>query len=341
MPDAEKLISSLPKAELHLHIEGTLEPELMLKFARRNGIPIHLSSEELRSAYDFKDLQDFLNLYYRGTNTLRTTEDFYDLTMHYFLKARENNVVHVELFYDPQAHMRRGLRFDAFTEGILNAMKDAERELGVSSHLILSFLRDLPEEDALRVLDEATSYLNEIIGVGLDSAEVGNPPSKFSRAFSMAKDLGLMRVAHAGEEGPPEYVWEAIKILDVHRIDHGVRSIEDEKLMNFLAENRIPLTMCPLSNLRLRVVNDLGDYPLREFLKRGIVATLNSDDPAYFGGYLNENYRAVQVALGLSSDELCTLAANSIMASFITGEKKREILERLLKACSSVRGLEE
>ncbi len=329
-----KLISQLSKAELHLHIEGTLEPELMLKFAKRNGIPMHLSPEELRRAYNFKNLQDFLNLYYKGTDTLRTYDDFYDLTMHYLRKAKEQNVVHAEIFYDPQAHLRRDIKFEVFTEAILHAMKDAEMNFGISTELILSFLRDLPEEDALNVLNNATSYLNEIIAVGLDSAEVGNPPSKFSRAFSLAKDMGLMRVAHAGEEGPPEYVWEAVKILDVHRIDHGVRAIEDDNLMAFLAEHRIPLTMCPLSNLKLKVVSDLSGYPLREFMNRGILATVNSDDPAYFGGYVNENYLAVQKALNLNTGEICTLAANSIMASFIHREKKEKHLRAIEEVCS-------
>ena len=335
MSQIDTLVQSLPKAELHLHIEGTLEPELAIKFARRNGIPLNVGPEELRRAYDFKNLQDFLNVYYRATDTLRTRDDFYELTMHYFRRARENNIVHAEIFYDPQAHMRRGVRFEVFTEALLEAMRDARGEYGISSNLILSFLRDLPEEDALKVLDEATAFLNDIVGVGLDSAEVGNPPSKFSRAFSMAKDLGLMRVAHAGEEGPPEYVWEAIEVLDVHRIDHGVRSVEDDSLMHFLADRRIPLTMCPLSNLKLKVVNDLRDYPLREFLDRGIIATVNSDDPAYFGGYLNENFLAVQRALNLGPEDICTLASNSILASFIPGDRKRELLGKIDEICGS------
>ncbi len=328
-----ELIHSIPKAELHLHIEGTLEPKLMLEFAKRTGMSMGMSAEELKRAYRFKDLQDFLNIYYKGTDTLRTHEDFYDLTMHYLQKAKENNVVHAEIFYDPQAHIRRGIKFETFTEGIISAMKNARRNLEISSNLILSFLRDLPEENAIRVLDEATSYIHEIKAVGLDSAELGNPPSKFSKAFEIAKDMGLLRVAHAGEEGPPSYIWEAIEILNVERIDHGVKAIEDPNLMKLLAKERIPLTMCPLSNKKLNVIPDLKNYPVREFLKRGIMATINSDDPAYFGGYVNENYTAIQRALNLTPEEICTLASNSILASFIPEERKREILEKIKGPC--------
>ncbi len=332
--DTHALISKLPKAELHLHVEGTLEPELMLELARKNNVAIKYSTvEEIRRAYNFKNLQSFLDLYYAGTKTLVDEEDFYRLTYDYLQCATDNNIVHAEISYDPQAHIRRGVKFETFTEGIIRAMKDARRNLGISSNLILSFLRDLPEENAIRVLDEATSYIHEIKAVGLDSAEVGNPPSKFSKAFEIAKDMGLLRVAHAGEEGPPSYIWEAIEILKVERIDHGVKAIEDPNLMNFLAKERIPLTMCPLSNKKLNVISNLKNYPVREFLKHGIIATINSDDPAYFGGYVNENYTAIQRALNLTPEEICTLASNSILASFIPEERKREILEKIKSTC--------
>ncbi len=333
MNDNYQLIDKLPKAELHLHIEGTLEPELMLKLAKRNNMPLKYKSvEEIKSVYRFENLQSFLDIYYEGMKTLKKEEDFYDLAIAYFRRARENNIVNAEIFFDPQAHIHRGVKLDTVMEGILTAMGDAKK-MGVESSLIISFLRHLPEADAIKTWEEASPYIDRFVAAGLDSSELGNPPSKFVRVFEKVRDSGLKVVAHAGEEGPPEYIWEAINILKVDRIDHGVRAIEDHKLMDYLAERRIPLTMCPLSNLKLRVVNDLGEYPLREFLNRGILATINSDDPAYFGGYVNENYRAVQRALNLAPRDLCTLARNSISASFVSSERKESIFRNIDKIC--------
>jgi len=330
---AEKLINSLPKTELHLHIEGTLEPELMLKLAEKNNVPIKYKSvEEIRSAYKFKDLQDFLNIYYAGMNTLRTEEDFYTLTDEYLRRAKEDNVQHVEIFFDPQAHMHRGLKFGTVIEGIAHALKDGERKYGITSLIIMSFLRDLSEEDALRTLSEAEPYLDLIAGVGLDSAELGNPPSKFKNVFREARERGLKLVAHAGEEGPAEYVREAVEILKVDRIDHGVRTVEDPALLRDLGEKRYAFTLCPLSNLKLNVIRDLKDYPLREIMRAGVLATINSDDPAYFGGYVNENYLALQDALGLSGNEIITLAKNSVLGSFATESRKEELLEGINRA---------
>lgn len=321
-------VEGLPKAELHLHLEGTLEPELMFELARRNGIELgYGSEEEVRSAYRFRDLQDFLNLYYRGVGVLREEEDFRELTLAYLRKARSQNVLHAEVFFDPQAHTRRGVGFGTVVEGIRSALEE-ERRRGMSTKLLMCFLRDLPEEEAARTLEEALSYRDLIAGVGLDSAEVGHPPSKFRRVFERAREEGFLLVAHAGEEGPPEYVREALE-LGVARIDHGNRAMEDPGLVEELARRGIPLTLCPLSNLRLGVVRDLREHPLREMMRRGLKVTVNSDDPAYFGGYVNENYLAVQEALGLGREELVTLARNSFEASFLTEGEKRERLREL------------
>lgn len=318
MVDLERFIQGLPKAELHLHIEGTLEPELCFELAARNGVALRFRSvDELRAAYQFRNLQDFLDLYYQGTGVLRTAQDFYDLTRTYLDKAHAQSVKHAEIFFDPQAHTRRGVPLREVIDGIDRALREAETAGQMSTRLILCFLRDLSAEDAMATLLAALPYKDRLAAVGLDSAEVGHPPRKFREVFARARTEGLHAVAHAGEEGPPVYVREAMDELQVVRIDHGVRSTEDGALMERLAASRMPLTVCPLSNLRLRVVNDLARHPLRRMLERGLVATVNSDDPAYFGGYINENYRAAAQALGLGVKELCALARNSFAAAFL------------------------
>jgi adenosine deaminase len=306
-------IANLPKAELHLHIEGTLEPELMFELARRNGISLpHQSVDALRRAYDFRDLQSFLDLYYQGAGVLQTRQDFYDMTAAYFRKAASQNVRHAEIFFDPQTHTHRGIAFETVISGIHDAQLDAERDFGVTSKLILCFLRHLDEDDAMRTLDEALAHRDWLVAVGLDSGERGNPPSKFARVFARAREAGLLAVAHAGEEGPPEYIREALDILKVRRIDHGVRCLEDPELVDRLVAEQIPLTVCPLSNVRLRVYDTIRDHPLRAMLARGLKVTINSDDPAYFGGYVNENYEALE----LTREEYEKLAKNSFDASF-------------------------
>lgn len=318
------IIGRLPKAELHLHLEGTLEPEMMLALAQRNGVPIRFRSvEEARSAYRFGSLQDFLDLYYEGMSVLRTERDFYDLAWAYLERAKENNVVHAEVFFDPQGHTARGVPFAAVFGGIRRALDDAETRLGISSRLILCFLRHLDEDDAQRTLDAALPHLEGIAGVGLDSSERGHPPSKFARVFARARSLGLRLVAHAGEEGPAEYVREALDVLGVDRIDHGNRAVEDPALVARLWEHQIGLTMCPLSNLRLGVVPSLAAHPLPRLLEAGLLVTVNSDDPAYFGGYVDDNYRA----LGLGEAAQRHLAANSFRASFLPEEVKRHWID--------------
>ncbi len=330
MSAISEFIQGLPKAELHLHIEGTLEPEMMFELARRNGVTLpYPSVDALRAAYNFGNLQEFLDLYYQGTDVLRERRDFYDLTWAYMEKAKLQTVLHAEVFFDPQAHMRRGVRFADVIEGIDEALRDARSRLGLSSKLILCFLRDLDAENAMAILDEALPYKDRIVAVGLDSAEVGNPPAKFTEAFARARQEGFLTVAHAGEEGPAAYVREAIDALHVSRIDHGNHSLDDDALVERLAEARIPLTVCPLSNLRLRVVDDLSSHPLRRMLEHGLLVTVNSDDPAYFGGYVNENYAAIQDAIGLTREELVTLARNSFEASFLHSEEKLALVDRL------------
>ena len=313
-----EFIANLPKAELHLHIEGTLEPELMFELARRNGAALSYESvDALRRAYEFTDLQSFLNIYYAGAGVLRTRDDFFEMALAYFSKAASQNVRHAEIFFDPQTHTQRGIPFAAVIEGIRDAQQVAERELHVTSKLILCFLRHLSEDDALQTLDEAMPYRDALVAVGLDSAEGGNPPRKFARVFARAREAGLLAVAHAGEEGPPEYIWEALDVLGARRIDHGVRCLEDPMLVARLAADQIPLTVCPLSNVKLRVFDSMRDHNLRALLDRGVKVTINSDDPAYFGGYINENYLAVAEALDLSREELEHLARNSFEASFV------------------------
>lgn len=323
MTNGAAFVDGLPKAELHIHIEGSLEPELMLALARRNGIRLAYDSvEALRRAYSFTRLQDFLDLYYQGMSVLRTEQDFHDLAWAYLTRVQQQNVRYVEMFFDPQGHTSRGVAFSVVIDGLSRALARAKSELGVQARLILCFLRHLDEADAERTLDQALPYKDAIIGVGLDSSEVGHPPSKFKNVFRRARQEGLLLVAHAGEEGPPQYVWEALDLLGVDRIDHGNRALEDAALVARLARDRMALTVCPLSNLRLCVVDDLRRHPLRRMLDSGLVVTLNSDDPAYFGGYMNENFRAVQSALDLDEIELRAIARNGFAASFMpAGEK--------------------
>lgn len=316
-------IAALPKAELHLHIEGTLEPELAFALADRNGVTLpYRNVEAMRSAYDFGNLQDFLDLYYQATSVLKTGRDFHDLTRAYLARGRAENIRHAEIFFDPQAHLRRGVPLGTVIEGLCAALDEAARNGGPSARLILCFLRDLDAADALATLDAARPWLDRIAGVGLDSAEAGNPPGKFAEVFARARALGLRAVAHAGEEGPAAYVSEALDVLRVDRIDHGVHAIDDAALVARLARERVPLTVCPLSNVRLRVYPDMRGHPLRRLMEAGVVVTVNSDDPAYFGGYVNANYRAARDALALTDAELAQLAKNSFEASFLSGAEK-------------------
>ncbi len=326
----KEYIDNIPKAELHLHIEGTFEPELMFEISKRNNIPLKYKSiEELKAAYNFGNLQDFLDIYYAGANALQTEQDFYDLTWAYLEKAHSQNVIHTEIMFDPQTHTDRGIKFSTVIEGIHRALTDAEKKFGMSHALILSFLRHLSEESAFETLRKAIDYKEWISFVGLDSSEVGNPPAKFKNVFEEAKKIGFALTAHAGEEGPPEYVWEALDILNVERIDHGNRSLEDDKLIERLVESKMALTVCPLSNLKLRVVEELSQHPLRTMMDKGLFVTINSDDPAYFGGYVNENYYAVAYALDLSEEHIYRLAKNSFEASFLEDEKRQELISRL------------
>jgi adenosine deaminase len=319
-------LDRLPKVELHLHLEGSLEPELMFKLAQRNGIELAFNSvKQLREAYQFNNLQDFLDIYYQGASVLLVEEDFYDLTWAYLQKCHQQNVVHVEPFFDPQTHTDRGIAFETVINGISRALKDGKTQLGISSHLIMCFLRHLSEEAAFEILAQVQPFQDRIIGVGLDSSEKGHPPENFSRVFARARDSGLLTFAHAGEEGPAEYVWTAIRDLKVSRVDHGVRSIDDPELMHYLAETRMPLTVCPLSNTKLRVFADMSQHNILEMLERGVCVTVNSDDPAYFGGYMTENFEALAQALAMSREQARQLVLNSIEASFADETRKREI----------------
>jgi adenosine deaminase len=323
-------VLALPKAELHLHIEGTFEPELIFAIAKRNGLTLAYESvDALRAAYEFTDLQSFLDVYYAGMNVLREKEDFYDLTMAYFERAYAQGVRHAEIFFDPQAHTNRGVAFFTVVDGISHAMLDVEAKYGITSHLIMCFLRDLSADSAMATLEEALPFKERIKAVGLDSAEVGNPPSKFAAVFDRARAEGFLTVAHAGEEGGPEYVWEALDLLKVSRVDHGVRSLEDPKLVARLRNERIPLTVCPLSNVKLRVIDTLADHPLRRMLEEKLVATINSDDPAYFGGYVGTNFAEAAAALHLSDDEIVQLARNSFEAAFIDDETKQKFYDEI------------
>jgi adenine deaminase len=334
---SDGLIDALPKAELHIHIEGSLEPPMMLDLAKRNDVDLPYSSEqEILAAYQFERLQDFLDIYYRGMSVLRTVADFRDLALAYLRRSHLDKVEHVEIFFDPQGHVSRGVGFETVLAGLTEALDIAKHDLGISSHLIMCFLRHLDETDAERTLDLALPHKDKIIGVGLDSSELGHPPTKFKNVFRRARDEGFKLVAHAGEEGPPDFVWDAIDILGVDRIDHGNRALEDQELVRRIAGDNIPLTVCPLSNLRLRVVEDMGDHPIRRMLDAGLLATVNSDDPSYFGGYLNDNFHALDAALGLSDDEVRALARNSFEASFMAPIDKSRALDGIARAMSSM-----
>ena len=328
--EMKKFIEEIPKAELHLHIEGSFEPELMFDIAARNGVKIKYDTvEELKKAYDFNNLQEFLDIYYAGAGALQTKKDFYDLTWAYLEKAHKQNVIHTEIMFDPQTHTDRGIPFAYVIEGIHDALEDAKNKYGMTYNLILSFLRHLSEEEAFKTLEEAMPYKSWIKSVGLDSSEVGNPPSKFKNVYAKAREEGFMLTAHAGEEGPAEYVWEALDVLGVDRIDHGNHSLDDDKLVERLAEENMTLTVCPLSNLKLKVVEDLHNHPLKTMLNKGLRATVNSDDPAYFGGYVNDNFLAVADALDLTKEEITTLARNSVESSFIDDELKKKYLNEI------------
>jgi adenosine deaminase len=332
-PRLEDLIRRLLKVELHLHIEGTLEPELAFALAARHGITLpYASVEELRAAYSFGDLQSFLDLYYSTCDVLRDRSDFYTLAMAYFARAHADNIVHAELFFDPQTHTSRGVLLADVIGGLRDAMSDAERRYGISSELILCFLRHLSEEEALATLEAALPFRSDIVGVGLDSGERGNPPAKFVNVFARAKSLGLRLVAHAGEEGPADYIRDALDLLQVERIDHGVRCEEDPALVDRLVRERIPLTVCPLSNVKLRVYGDLASHNLGRLLDRGVNITINSDDPAYFGGYLGDNFRACALDLGLGARQLTALCENAIRAAFLPATEKASHLARLRRA---------
>ncbi len=328
----KRYIELIPKAELHVHIEGTFEPELIFEISQRNNVPLKYNSvDDLRKAYSFNNLQEFLDIYYEAAKVLLHEQDFYDLTMAYLQKAHADNVVYTEIFFDPQTHTERGVSFETVINGITRAMTDAKAQLGISSKLIMCFLRHLSEQSAMETLVEALPHKDKIIAIGLDSSEKGNPPGKFFNVFNRVREEGFFVVCHAGEEGPAEYVWEAIDLLEAERIDHGVASIHDEVLMEELRDREIPLTVCPLSNLKLKVVNDLKQVPVKTFLEKGILVTLNSDDPSYFGGYVNDNYLQTAEALNLSRNDIYTLAKNSFLASFITENERDFFLEKLRK----------
>ena len=330
MADLSAFIAGLPKAELHVHIEGTFEPELMFAIARRNGVSLpHATVAALRAAYAFGNLQEFLDIYYVGAGALRVEQDFYDLTSAYLERAHTQSVLHAEIFFDPQAHTDRGVPFATVIDGIHRALVDGQTKLGLSCGLIMCFLRHLDEAAAQATLDAALPHRDRIIGVGLDSSELGHPPEKFARVFARARAAGFRAVAHAGEEGPPNYVRDALDLLQVERIDHGNRALEDPALVQHLADLGMPLTVCPLSNLKLAGIATMAEHPLRRMLAAGLVATVNSDDPAYFGGYVNENYAAVQTALGLDRNDLATLARNSFTAAFLSAAEKAPLLAKL------------
>lgn len=330
--DLKRFIHNLPKAELHLHIEGTLEPELLFELAERNSVKLpYASIEAARKAYRFSGLKDFLNTYYQCMKVLLHEHDFYDLTLAYLKKAASQNVRHTEIFFDPQAHTARGVRFKTVVNGITAALEDGRRDPGICSGLILCFLRDLSAESAIETLRQALPYKNRIVAVGLDSAEVGHPPGKFREVFDLARREGFLSVAHAGEEGPPEYIWEALDILKAVRIDHGVKCQQDEKLMQRLIDTQTPLTVCPLSNIKLRVFDKMRNHNFRYLLERGLCVTINSDDPAYFGGYIEENYIALQEALALTREQLIQSAKNGFKASFLSDTEKRRYIDEVDK----------
>lgn len=330
MSTLQAFIRGLPKAELHLHIEGTLEPEMVFQLARRSGVGLRYESvAALRDAYQFSDLQSFLDIYYLGAEVLRTQQDFHALTWAYLLKAREQGIVHVEIFFDPQTHTARGVCFDSVIAGIWQALEDGRNQLGITHRLILCLLRHLSAEAAMDTLEQALPHRERITALGLDSSEAGHPPAKFAAVFDRARELGFLTVAHAGEEGPPAYIVQALDLLKVSRIDHGVRSEEDPELIARLAREQIPLTICPLSNVKLKVFERLEEHNLERLLDRGLCVTVNSDDPAYFGGYLLENYLATAHALSLSRAQIVQLARNSITASFLAPADKQAWLHKI------------
>jgi adenosine deaminase len=326
----DAFLRGLPKAELHIHIEGSLEPELIFALAQRNGGTLpYASVEQLRAAYAFTDLQSFLDIYYAGASVLRTEQDFFDMAWAYFLRAKADNVIHAELFFDPQTHTARGVGFDVVIDGLRRAADQAWVQLGIRAELILCFLRHLSEAEAFETWEQAQPHLGKFIGVGLDSSELGHPPEKFAGVFQAARKSGMRAVAHAGEEGPPAYIWSAMDTLKAERIDHGVQAVKDRALMTRLAAERIPLTVCPLSNVKLCVFKTMAEHTLPQLLQAGLVATVNSDDPAYFGGYINENFLASFAALGLNASHAVTLAENSFRASFAEAAQKQADLDRL------------
>jgi adenosine deaminase len=334
----EAFIRALPKIELHLHIEGSLEPELMFELARRNAIDIPFkSADEVRAAYRFSNLQSFLDIYYQGARVLVEEQDFFDLCRAYLSRCQQDNVLHTEIFFDPQTHTDRGIAFDTVVNGLHRALEQGRKDFGISSELILCFLRHLDEEAAFATLQQALPHRDKIVAVGLDSSEAGNPPQKFERVFKAARDAGFLTVAHAGEEGPASYIRDAISLLGVSRIDHGVRCVEDPELVRQLAESRMPLTVCPLSNVKLRVFEDMRQHNVVELLRQGLCVTLNSDDPAYFGGYMNDNFLALAAAHSPGRDEIACFTENAIEASFADGARKRQLTAELAEYLRSTR----
>jgi len=324
------IVERIPKAELHVHIEGTLEPEMMLNKASKNEVKLpYKIINDVKKAYRFADLQSFLNLYYLGVSSIVDREDFYDLAMAYFRKASSQNIRRAEVFFDPQAHTRRGIDFSTVINGLHDAVVDAQNRYNISIGLIMSFLRDLPEESAMQTLEEAMQYRKWILGVGLDSKELGNPPEKFERVFRKARDEGFIAVAHAGEEGPAEYVWSTIKLLKVARVDHGYHMFEDQELIKYIANNKIPVTLCPLAAVGVKYFNNIVDFPLIKALNSGIIVSINSDDPAFFGGYINQNYSALQAAFKLSDKKITELAMLSVVSSFMDEQGKQKIINEI------------
>ena len=325
-----ELIKKSPKTELHLHIEGTLEPEQMFSLAKRNNVQIPFKNiKEAKKAYNFSNLESFLKIYYEGAKVLIKEQDFFELTWAYALKCKEDNIVHTEIFFDPQTHTNRGISFDIVINGIYKALKKAEKKFGLSFKIIMCFLRHLNEEGCFNILDQALAHKDKIFGVGLDSSETGNPPKKFEKLFKKAAENNFITVAHAGEEGPPEYIWEALNFLNVKRIDHGVQCLKDEKLVEKLSESQIPLTVCPFSNIKLRVFDKLNDHNLKKMLDKKLMVMVNSDDPAYFGGYLNQNLIEIQAALNLSSEDIKTLLINSFKSSFLSEKRKKSWINKI------------
>jgi len=325
-----EFIKKSPKAELHLHIEGTLEPEQMFSLAKRNNIQIPFKNiNEAKKAYNFSNLESFLKIYYEGAKVLLKEKDFFELTWAYALKCKEDNIVHTEIFFDPQTHTNRGISFDIIINGIYKALKKAEKEFDLSFKIIMCFLRHLSEEEGFKILDQALVHKDKIFGVGLDSSEMGNPPKKFKKLFKKAVENNFITVAHAGEEGPPKYMWEALNLLNVKRIDHGVQCLKDEKLVEKLSTNQVPLTVCPLSNIKLKVFEKLYDHNIKKMLDKKLMVTINSDDPAYFGGYLNQNLIETQAALNLSFEDIKTLLINSFKSSFLSEERKKEYISKI------------